>query len=66
MAGEEKIEVEAAEVGPHPRPPRQAIVIRYVGVERRVDQVEPHAHPADLATAVAQRSRVTELVEDAS
>jgi hypothetical protein len=59
----DRVEVQAAEIGPEPGAPIEPVGVGDVGVERRPGEIDPHAHRAGGAAATAQRRRVTELVE---
>ena len=60
---DERVEVEAAEVGADPRAPAEPVAVGDVGVERGVDEVEAGAHCTGGPTTAAQGRGVTELVE---
>ena len=60
---DERVEVEAAEVGAHPAAPAEAVAVGDVGVERRPEEVEAEAHRAGGGAAVAGGGGVAELVE---
>ena len=60
---DDRVEVEAAEVGAQPAGPPEAVGVGDVGVERRPDEVEPGAHDAGRGAAAAGGGGVAELVE---
>jgi hypothetical protein len=56
------LEVDPPEIRAHARPPGKSIIVADIGVERRIHEVQPNAHTAQLAFAVFQRGGVSELV----
>ena len=61
--GDDRIEVQPAEVRAQPSRTAEAVGVGHVGVERRPEQVQAAAHDAGLRTATSRRGRVAELVE---
>ena len=60
---DDRVEVEAAEVGAHPAAAAEPVGVGDVGVERRPDQVDAGTHHAGRGAAAAGAGGVAELVE---
>ena len=60
---EHQVEVEASQVRSHPGPPPETVVVRHVGIEGGVHQIESDAHTPHSPSAVTQRRGVAQFVE---
>ena len=49
----DQVKIETPEVGADSGPATEPVAVGRIGVERRIDEVEPNPHPAHLTAAVA-------------
>jgi hypothetical protein len=60
---DDRVEVDATEIRPDPRPASKAVDVGEVGVEDRPDEVDANPHHARRRPTVASRGGVADLVE---